>query len=175
MIASRDSLPKSTRISYISLRRDWHRFFYLATGLLACSGLSVLVFVPHQKTQRTEQTHFLREIDILGGFLVIVGLVLFFFVLTVAPGAKKGWATPCGSILKACSDFTSDPALTTLVGFLCRRTRTSGRWHRLLGALCCVAKIRGEETKDSATHTSRSVCIGRRPGLVAITHSCKWI
>ena len=137
MIASRDSLPKSTRISYISLRPDWHRFFYLSTGLLACSGLSVLVFVPHQKTQRTEQTHFLREIDVLGGFLVIVGLVLFFFVLTVAPGAKKGWATPCGSKSEDCSDFTSDPALTTLVWLIMQTysyfwSLASASWRSLL-------------------------------------------
>jgi hypothetical protein len=99
-------------------RKDWHRYFYLVTGLTGATTLSVFLFLPepsgeagsqlsepegrHEGRQNwKERLRVLKNIDWIGALLSITGLVLLFYVLAVAPGAKKGWGTPCESSIAA--------------------------------------------------------------------------
>lgn len=90
-----DPSSANLRRPHLDCRNDWHRFFYLLTGLLAVTSLAVVIFLPDQPAQQDRDTHLGREIDWLGGLLSIAGLMLIFYVLAVAPGAKDGWGTPC--------------------------------------------------------------------------------
>ncbi|KAG7529043.1 hypothetical protein FFLO_05805 [Filobasidium floriforme] len=91
--------------------QDWHRYFYLVTGLTGATTLAVFLFLPEpsgeagghstdsegQHARRRnwkERLRVLKNIDWIGALLSITGLVLLFYVLAVAPGAKKGWGTP---------------------------------------------------------------------------------
>jgi hypothetical protein len=99
-------------------RKDWHRYFYLVTGLTGATTLAVFLFLPepsgeagshlsepegrHEPLQGwKERLRVLKNIDWIGALLSITGLVLLFYVLAVAPGAKKGWDTPCESSIAA--------------------------------------------------------------------------
>ena len=81
----------------MTYRADWHRYFYLLTGLLAGTTLAIILFLPDIPGHRSPESSLGRDIDWVGGFLSIAGLVLVFYVLAMAPAAARGWGTPCES------------------------------------------------------------------------------
>jgi hypothetical protein len=101
-----------------SHRQDWHRYFYLVTGLTGATTLAVFLFLPEPSGEAgchssgpegrhgplqgwKERLRVIKNIDWIGALLSITALVLLFYVLAVAPGAKKGWGTPCESSIAA--------------------------------------------------------------------------
>jgi hypothetical protein len=74
----------------------------------------------------------LKNIDWIGALLSITGLVLLFYVLAVAPGAKKGWGTPCES-----------GSVGALVSRFCRTSQEQADQMNILAADMIVLFILG--------------------------------
>ena len=77
---------------------NWQKFFYLLTGITGLSFLSILIFVPDDRPDRVILKN---KIDWLGNAFFFISLFFILYVLSVAPGSKEGWATPCESIVQS--------------------------------------------------------------------------
>lgn len=70
---------------------DWRKYFYSRGGICGVAILMVLVILPDI---HPDHINFLGQIDWVGNFLVSAGMLLLLYVLSMAPGADKGWGTP---------------------------------------------------------------------------------
>jgi hypothetical protein len=87
----------------------------------------------HERRQSwKERLRVLKNIDWIGALLSITGLVLLFYVLAVAPGAKKGWGTPCES-----------GSVGALVSRFCRTSQEQADQMNILAADMIVLFILG--------------------------------
>jgi predicted MFS family arabinose efflux permease len=96
---------------------EWRNYFYLHAAMCAVTVGLVWVGLPGRRgemgpgsasgsTARSGKLGSFGRIDWVGNVLVTVSIFLLLYVLSMAPGAERGWGTPCESS-PGCRIFSS--------------------------------------------------------------------
>ncbi|KAK9455475.1 major facilitator superfamily domain-containing protein [Dipodascopsis uninucleata] len=79
---------------------NWKSMFYILTILYTILMVLAFIFVPKDEFSDSESIDIklfvkkIRELDLTGSFLVLVGCISFILALTQAGSAEKGWLAP---------------------------------------------------------------------------------
>ena len=103
----------------------------------------VLVILPDKHPDHID---FFGQIDWLGNFLVSAGVLLLLYVLSMAPGADKGWATP----RKQCQYVDACFPASNLTTDAPRHDRPLDSVDSNLGGFRCMGMV----DRETFSHTS---------------------